>query len=121
MIPALGELVRRPLAKFKFLFDFGDCWEHDVVVERILPAAPGVRYPHCSDGAGADPIEDCGVAWRLTQMIQLAMTSPKSPLLREMQHVIPLDWKPERFSVEETNQRLAKRFPQSERAEETPP
>ena len=111
VIPSLGELVPRVRTKFTFLFDFGDCWEHVVEVEKIAPAQPVVRYPRCLDGAGADPIEDCGGAWRLTEMIRLAKTDPQNAFLNDLRHLIPKDWQPEQFSVEEINQRLCERFP----------
>jgi hypothetical protein len=51
-----------PTAKDKvgYVYDFGDDWRHDLVVEAILPAAPGVRYPRCTTAEGAPPDEDCG-------------------------------------------------------------
>ena len=113
-IPLLCELVPRVRTKFKFLFDFGDCWEHNVEVEKIAPAEPDVRYPRCTDGAGADPIEDCGGAWRLTELMNLAKTDPRSSRLQEYRHIIPENWRPEQFSVEEINRRLAEQFRNSE-------
>ena len=51
----LRELVTKPKQKFLYEYDFGDDWEHEVVVEKILDAAPGVRYPVCLAGARARP------------------------------------------------------------------
>jgi len=31
-------------------YDFGDNWEHTVLVEKILPVEKGKRYPNCSKG-----------------------------------------------------------------------
>jgi hypothetical protein len=45
---------------FVYLYDFGDGWEHRVTVEKILPPAPGLKLPHCLDGANACPPEDVG-------------------------------------------------------------
>jgi hypothetical protein len=39
-------------------YDYGDGWEHAVVVEAIVDG-PKSR-PRCVDGAGACPPEDCG-------------------------------------------------------------
>jgi hypothetical protein len=41
-------------------YDFGDGWEHDVVLEEIATRVPRKRYPLCLDGARACPPEDCG-------------------------------------------------------------
>ena len=41
-------------------YDFGDSWEHDVVVEDRLPARLGLKFAVCLDGQNACPPEDCG-------------------------------------------------------------
>jgi hypothetical protein len=60
---ALGQVARTERAKAVYLYDFGDDWRHDIVVEKILPAVPGVAYPRCTGGKGAGPEEDSGGIW----------------------------------------------------------
>lgn len=43
-----------------YVYDFGDNWEHDVVLEKILVKDSKQKYPVCVDGALACPPEDCG-------------------------------------------------------------
>lgn len=47
-------------SKMRWDYDFGDGWEHDVVVEAIEPASAGATYPVCLTGKRACPPEDCG-------------------------------------------------------------
>ena len=47
----------------KYLYDFGDGWEHTVKVERIADAVPGTAYPVLIDATGRCPPEDVGGAW----------------------------------------------------------
>lgn len=46
--------------KAAYLYDFGDGWEHAVVLEKILPRDKNVMYPICIEGRRACPPEDCG-------------------------------------------------------------
>ena len=47
-------------ARADYLYDFGDDWEHDVVLEDIVARVARSRYPKCVTGARACPPEDCG-------------------------------------------------------------
>ena len=44
----------------RYLYDFGDDWEHTIELEAILPSARAETYPRCVDGSRACPPEDCG-------------------------------------------------------------
>jgi hypothetical protein len=57
---ALAQVAPAAKDKVGYVYDFGDDWRHDLVVEAVLPAAPGVRYPRCTAAEGAPPDEDCG-------------------------------------------------------------
>jgi hypothetical protein len=46
--------------RFTYVYDFGDWWEHEIVVEEIGPAEFDQRYPTCVDGERAGPPEDIG-------------------------------------------------------------
>ena len=37
-----------------YLYGYYDEWRVDILVERILPATPGVAYPRCTSGQGED-------------------------------------------------------------------
>ena len=51
----LGQIVTAGKDRFVYEYDFGDSWEHVIVVEKVLPAEPGVRYPTCLAGKRACP------------------------------------------------------------------
>ena len=44
----------------RYTYDFGDGWEHEVVLEAILSLDSAIRYPLCIAGERACPPEDCG-------------------------------------------------------------
>lgn len=41
-------------------YDFGDSWNHEILLEAILPRGKGIKYPKCIGGERACPPEDCG-------------------------------------------------------------
>ena len=68
---ALSAVLSRVGAKMRWDYDFGDGWEHDVVVEAIEPAATDVVYPRCTAGRRACPPEDCGGPWDYTNLLEV--------------------------------------------------
>jgi len=58
------ETIAPPVkGKFIYEYDFNDNWIHTVLVEKILPPAPGEKYPQCITGKRACPPEDVGGVW----------------------------------------------------------
>jgi hypothetical protein len=51
---------REPGEVALYEYDFGDGWEHEVLLEGILLKEKGVKYPRCIAGERACPPEDCG-------------------------------------------------------------
>jgi hypothetical protein len=56
----LGALLVHPKDRLLYEYDFGDGWEHDVVLELVEPARPGLLYPRVVAGKRACPPEDVG-------------------------------------------------------------
>jgi hypothetical protein len=63
----LAQVAGTERAKVVYRYDFGDDWRHDIVVEKILPAEPGVAYPRCTAGRRDGPPEDCGGIWAFNE------------------------------------------------------
>jgi hypothetical protein len=49
--------ARKPIS---YVYDFGDSWEHEIMLEKSVEPDPAVSYPICVDGRGDAPVEDCG-------------------------------------------------------------
>lgn len=57
----LGTLLLKPGDRLVYEYDFGDSWEHDIELVRVLPPDPGPgKYPFVLEGARACPPEGCG-------------------------------------------------------------
>jgi hypothetical protein len=56
----LADIAQREKTPLIYEYDFGDGWEHKVVVEKILAADSEKKCAVCLDGKNARPPEDCG-------------------------------------------------------------
>jgi hypothetical protein len=65
-------------SRFVYEYDFGDCWEHVLQVEKILEPEPGQAYPVCVKGRRAAPPEDSGGIWNYNYYVE-AMENPEHP------------------------------------------
>jgi hypothetical protein len=59
----------------KYLYDFGDGWEHTVKIERITDAIPGLPYPVLLEATGRCPPEDVGGPWGYSDLLN-ALADP---------------------------------------------
>lgn len=54
-----------------YLYDFGDGWYHEVVLEKIMPAEADATYPRCVAGKRACPPEDCGGYYGYEELLKI--------------------------------------------------
>ena len=93
-----------PEAKFKFsyLYDFGDSWEHEILVEKVLTAETNINYPVCIKAKRACPPEDCGGTWGYQEFVEVIQDA------EHPEHQSMLEWvggyfDPEDAEVDEIN------------------
>jgi hypothetical protein len=88
----LIDVLNRENDWMHYEYDFGDSWEHEVRVEKIVPAGPGdARRAACLAGARACPPEDCGGIPGYERLLKV-IANPKHP-----EHGETLEWLGERF------------------------
>ena len=98
----LHDVLRRPKDRMQYEYDFGDSWDHDVVLERITGPAPQVRYPLVLAGRRACPPEDAGGVWGYAGFLR-AIKDPKHPEHDDFIEWIGGTYDPEGFDVQEAN------------------
>jgi hypothetical protein len=101
----LNQVVSGAKTKFTYEYDFGDSWEHTILIEKILPLEAGKHYPICLTGRRACPPEDCGGIWGYAYLLE-AIQNPDHP-----EHEYLLEWvgggfDPEAFDLDEINGEL---------------
>ena len=82
----LGQFLKQPGDHIQYTYDFGDGWEHDLVLEKRLDPDPEAQIPACLAGKGACPPEDCGGPWGYTDLKE-TLDDP-----RHNDHAGMLDW-----------------------------
>ena len=97
-------------AKAVYTYDFGDTWEHSIVLEKRLPAAPNTFYPICTDGQLACPPEDCGGVPGFYDLLD-ALRDPTDEQHKELRDWVGGDYDPETFSIEAVNRILTRLLP----------
>ena len=84
----------------KYLYDFGDGWEHTIKVERLIDPESGILYPRLIEAKGHCPPEDIGGPWGYGEFLE-AIADPSHERHRELKewfaddfnpHVVDVDW-----------------------------
>ena len=106
---SLSDVIEDTGAKsFKYLYDFGDGWEHSIKIERIDPAVDGIGYPRLIDATGCCPPEDIGGPWGYREALE-ALADPKHERHDEIVEWWGVEtYDPEAFDTETIEAELAK-------------
>jgi hypothetical protein len=88
---SLRAMLPRVGSEAVYTYDFGDQWQHGIVLEQRLKPDPAIRYPLCTGGERACPPDDCG---GLPGYFEL---------------VARRGYDPERFSLQAVNRALQRR------------
>ena len=104
----LGALAAQGVKKLVYEYDFGDGWEHDVVVEKATPPESGVAYPRCLAGRRACPLEDSGGPWGYANLLTV-LGDPEHPEHAELREWAGEELDPEAFDIDMINAALRPR------------
>ncbi|MBW6462070.1 MAG: plasmid pRiA4b ORF-3 family protein [DPANN group archaeon] len=91
--------------KFRYEYDFGDCWDHIITVEKILNKEDSKKYPVCIAGEMACPPDDSGGIWGYEELLEI-MKNKSHP---EHEHTVEWmgeDFNPEEFDIDKVNRRF---------------
>jgi hypothetical protein len=83
-----------------YIYDFGDCWEHKIKLEKILPAEESVDYPICIKGKRNCPPEDCGGVGGYEELLEI-LKDPDDEEYEEMLEWVEEDFDSEHFDPKE--------------------
>ena len=89
----LNKVFTSEKQSYTYIYDFGDDWVHQIVLEKILPEE--IKRPVCLNGKGACPPEDCGGPWGY-ENLKTILADPKHEEY----------WDANYFELEEVNEML---------------
>ena len=106
----LSAIFKTEGQKFTYIYDFGDDWEHKILLEKIHPENALKAY--CPAGNGACPPEDCGGPWGYERLKEI-LKDPSHIEHNEMVEWIGIEnrkenFDPENFDIEYVNGLLLK-------------
>jgi hypothetical protein len=103
----LRDILREKDARFLYLYDYGDGWQHLVTVEDILTQLDlESMNPRCLDGARACPPEDSGGIGGYAHILEVLQDEQHQEYQSRLTWVGP-HFDPECFSVQAINSALA--------------
>ena len=98
--------VARVRTRIGYEYDFGDSWDHELVVEARAVAKADHAYPACIAGEGACPPEDCGGTYGFAELKEI-LAGPDSAERDEMQEWVGGDFDPASFDLAAANAAVA--------------
>jgi len=100
----LEEILSNPKEYFIYEYDFGDGWEHKIVLEKILPLE-SYDSPVVIKGKKACPPDDCGGIWGYADFLD-AIEDPEHEEHESMLEWVGGNFDPEEFDMNVINKKL---------------
>lgn len=82
----LDQVLLGPKDRVRYTYDFGDDWEHDIVLEKVLQPDTEDRRAVLITGKGACPPEDCGGPWGYAELKEAGGFDPAECDLTDAEH-----------------------------------
>lgn len=101
----LNKLLKHINDHIVYEYDFGDGWEHEIVLEEVLNKESPQIYPLCIDGKNACPPEDCGGIGGYQNLLTI-LSNPAHQEYDEWIEWLGGEFDPKVFNIEEVNKML---------------
>jgi len=102
----LNQLLHAPGDRLRYRYDFGDDWDHEVVLEEMRASEEPASIPRCLAGERAGPPEDSGGPHRYADLVA-ALSDPE-----HSEHTDLRGWAgsfdPAAFDLDQINRRLSR-------------
>ena len=103
----LAEVLQAEGESMIYLYDFGDDWRHEVVLEKVIPTNDILKVPVCLSGARRCPPEDVGGVPGYQDFLETVF----DPANDEFKHLVGWACRPfhaEEFDMKAVNGKLSR-------------
>lgn len=110
----LNKVLPAEKTRLMYTYDFGDGWEHELTVEKIIPVESELKHPVCLGGKRAGPPEDSGGVGGYEDYLKILRTplaadpDDEDEEIKSRREWIGEKYDAEYFNLEEINQDLSK-------------
>jgi len=98
----ISDILNQEGQKFEYVYDFGDEWEHEIVLEKIFEPEEDAEYPTCIAGEGACPPEDCGGVLGYENLCEILNDPRNNQYAKVVDWLGTKHWDKNEFNLEET-------------------
>ncbi len=96
---AIADYFTDPGEKAVYEYDFGDGWEHEILLKGIAVKEKGAKYARCLAGKRACPPEDCGGTLGYERLLRI-IKNPKHEEHERMMEWLGGEYDPARFDAD---------------------
>ncbi len=101
----ISDMLKKEKERIVYEYDFGDSWEHEIILEKILSIDEKRKYPVCLTGKNNCPPEDCGGVWGYSDLLEI-LKHPDNEEYEEYLEWLGEDFDPKYFDKDEVNKML---------------
>jgi len=101
----ISVLLKKEKDKIIYEYDFGDGWEHDIILEKIRNETANKNIPICLTGKNNCPPEDCGGIWGYYEMLE-SIKNPNNDKYNDYIDWLGYEFDPTYFNKDEINEML---------------
>ncbi|MCP4753595.1 MAG: DUF1841 family protein [Proteobacteria bacterium] len=98
----LSDYFSHANAKAEYVYDFGDGWEHSVLLEKTVPREKKTEYPVCLKGKRACPPEDSGGIQQYEELLEV-LADPNHKDHQDIRSWLDEEFDPEHFDTDDVS------------------
>ena len=101
----LNQILKKEKSSINYEYDFGDNWQHTLILEKILSPDNQLQIPRCIAGRRNCPPEDCGGIWGYSEMLKI-LKQPDHEEYKSYMEWLDGDFDPDDFDKDKINDYL---------------